>query len=285
MADQRDLEAAAGIAPRLCVHLGDERANGVHDLEAALRALLVDLGRDAVRREDDQLALGNLVLGLDEHRAARLEVADDMDVVDDLVAHVDRRPVLLEQLLDDVDRAHHSCAEAPGRGDENALAHDRASSASAEAARRRAAVAFDASRAVRKDLTGSCRERRRDDLPVGASVRLARADEPPDRLVAGIGDRAHDSGQPPGGREHAALHVHNRRPALLGKRAAGLGLVGDAVGGDNDRGLGAGDLERGPVPERAPGRIHHLRRRDERAGTKRFSETAREAERDELPFG
>ena len=121
MADQRDLETAAGIAPRLCVHLGDERANGIHDLEAALRALLVDLGRDTVRREDDQLAFGNLVLGLDEHRAARLEVAHDMDVVDDLVAHVDRRPVLLEQLLDDVDRAHHSCAEAPGCGDENAL--------------------------------------------------------------------------------------------------------------------------------------------------------------------
>src|SRR6185312_4317011 len=148
--DQRDLQAAARIAARLRVHLGDERADRVDDLEPAFRALLVDPRRDAVRREDNELALGHLVLGFDENGAAGLEVADDMDVVDDLVAHVDGRAMLLEQLLDDVDRAYDSGAEASRRRDEHTLAHD-----SSSAARVNAAVALRASRAVRIDLTGS----------------------------------------------------------------------------------------------------------------------------------
>ena len=60
--------------------------------------------RDAVRREDDRLALRHLVLVVDEDRAARLEVAHDVEVVDDLLAHVDGRPVQLERALDRLDR-------------------------------------------------------------------------------------------------------------------------------------------------------------------------------------
>ena len=75
VADERDLVAPRRVAARLRVHLRDERADGVDDLEAALGALLVDLRRDAVGREDDERALGNVLLGLDEDRAARLEIA------------------------------------------------------------------------------------------------------------------------------------------------------------------------------------------------------------------
>jgi hypothetical protein len=46
-----------------------------------------------VRREDDRLALWHVVLVVDEHRAARLEVAHDVEVVDDLLADVHGRPV------------------------------------------------------------------------------------------------------------------------------------------------------------------------------------------------
>ena len=49
---------------------------------------------------------------LDEHRAFRLQVVDDELVVDDLVAHVDRRAELRERLLDDRDRAVDAGAEA-----------------------------------------------------------------------------------------------------------------------------------------------------------------------------
>ena len=121
--DERDLVAARRVAARLGVHLGDERAHGVDDLEPALGALLVDLRRDPVGRENDERALGHVLLGLDEDRPALLEVAHDMDVVDDLVADVHRRAVALQQLLDDVDGAHDAGAEAARAGDEDALAH------------------------------------------------------------------------------------------------------------------------------------------------------------------
>ena len=79
--------------------------------------------RDAVRREDDGGALGHLGLLLDEDRAARLEIAHDVDVVDDLLAHVDGRSVVVECLLDSLDGALDSCAVAARRGEEDALHH------------------------------------------------------------------------------------------------------------------------------------------------------------------
>ena len=60
---------------------------------------------DAVRRVDDRRARRHLGLLVDEDRAARLEIADDVDVVDDLLADVDRRAVVLERLLDRLDGA------------------------------------------------------------------------------------------------------------------------------------------------------------------------------------
>jgi len=60
----------------------------------------VDGRCDAVRREDDRRARWGLLLGVDEDRAARLEIAHDVDVVDDLLAHVHGRAVVLERALD-----------------------------------------------------------------------------------------------------------------------------------------------------------------------------------------
>ena len=74
-------------------------------------------------RVDDGRALGNLGLLVDEDRAARLEIADDVDVVDDLLAHVDRGAVVLERLLDRLDGALDAGAVAAGRGEEDALDH------------------------------------------------------------------------------------------------------------------------------------------------------------------
>src|SRR4029077_12768570 len=73
--------------------------------------------------EDAVLALGNLGLVLDEDGAEILEPAHDMLVVDDLVAHVHGRAVLLEQALDDLDRAVDSGAERARCGEEDATAH------------------------------------------------------------------------------------------------------------------------------------------------------------------
>ena len=50
--------------------------------------------------EDHGLALRHLGLLLDEHGAALTQLLDHVLVVDDLLAHVDRRSVQLERALD-----------------------------------------------------------------------------------------------------------------------------------------------------------------------------------------
>ena len=74
-------------------------------------------------REDDAFALGNVALVLDEDRPASLEVADDVSVVDDLLANVDGRPVQVEELLDGVDGAFDAGAVAARRGEKDPLDH------------------------------------------------------------------------------------------------------------------------------------------------------------------
>ena len=49
---------------------------------------------------------------LDEASALYLEALDDMAIVDDLVAHIDRRAISLERPFNDLDRAHHAGTEA-----------------------------------------------------------------------------------------------------------------------------------------------------------------------------
>src|SRR5690606_29509789 len=58
---------------------------------------------------------------LDEDRAALRELGDDVLVVDDLLAHVDRRPVDLERLLDRLHGTVAPRAVAARRGEQDAL--------------------------------------------------------------------------------------------------------------------------------------------------------------------
>ena len=123
MADQDDGVAVRRVAPRLHVHLRHERAGRVDDVVAERLRGGVHGGSDAVRGEDDRRADGRLGLGVDEDRAAGLELAHDVDVVDDLLAHVDRRAVVLERELHRLDRALDPGAVAAGRREENAFDH------------------------------------------------------------------------------------------------------------------------------------------------------------------
>ena len=100
VADQDDRVALLGELARLDVDLGDQRAGRVDRPQAAVGRVGVNGRGDAVGGEDDQLALGDLGLRLDEDRAALGELLDHVLVVDDLLAHVDRRPVHVERLLD-----------------------------------------------------------------------------------------------------------------------------------------------------------------------------------------
>ena len=121
VADEDDRVSLGRIALRLRVHLRHERAGRV-DLPVPARGRVRVHGRrHAVRREDDHRAVGHLLLAVDEDRAARLEIADDVDVVDDLLAHVDRRAVVLQSELHGVDGALDPGAVTPGRSQQHLL--------------------------------------------------------------------------------------------------------------------------------------------------------------------
>ena len=103
VADQHDGVPGLRVAASLRVHLRHERARRVDRRQLAGVRRLADGRRDAVRGEDDGRALRNLVDRVDEDRAALLELAHDVRVVDDLLADVDGLPVELERTLDRVD--------------------------------------------------------------------------------------------------------------------------------------------------------------------------------------
>ncbi len=124
VADEEDRVAALREAASLLVHLRDERTGRVDGAEAARGRVQVDLRRHAVRGEHADRALGHVLLGLHEDGAALLEAPHDVDVVHDLLAHVDRRTVLLEQALDRVDRALDSRAVPAGAGEQQSAGRD-----------------------------------------------------------------------------------------------------------------------------------------------------------------
>ena len=119
VADHDELVAFAGAASDLDVDLRDQRASRVEDLEAAPRGVgCAHRLADAVRAEHHRRARRHLVELLDEDRALRPQVGDDVLVVDDLVAHVDRCAEFFQRALDDLDRQVNAGTEAarPRRG-------------------------------------------------------------------------------------------------------------------------------------------------------------------------
>jgi hypothetical protein len=83
------------------VDLGHQRAGGVDRVQPAAVGVGVDGGRHAVGAEDGDGALGDRVVELlDEDRPALAQLLDDVLVVHDLLAHVDRRTMQVERVLD-----------------------------------------------------------------------------------------------------------------------------------------------------------------------------------------
>ena len=119
MADEQDVQAFLDHPLGLAVDLGDQRAGGVEEAQAAVgRGLRHRLG-DAVGGEHHRPVVGNLVELVDEHRAEVAKPVDDELVVDDLVAHVDRRAVALDRQLDDPDRPVDARAKPARGGDQH----------------------------------------------------------------------------------------------------------------------------------------------------------------------
>ena len=231
-------------------------------------------GGDAVGGEDDGRAVGHLVELLDEDGAALLEVGDDVLVVDDLLADVDRRAALVERELDDVDRAVDAGAERARAGEQQrARARRRAPTPRA----RRASAGGCGARAGRRSPCAGRRDgarprrRRRGSRPAAGRRRRRRATPTPCRPRA---RRRRARGAPPAERMWpldasgpTCTRSPRRRSAaasseLPGHGRPGAGLVDqlgraeDVAGpeGRVDAGAHAGDREcRGVVRERPRG--------------------------------
>ena len=102
VADQHDRVAPGRVSAGLGMHLADERAGCVEHPQAACLRVAVDLRRDPVGGENHRAALGHVELGVDEDRAPVGKLGDDVAVVHDLLAHVDRRAEMVERPLDRV---------------------------------------------------------------------------------------------------------------------------------------------------------------------------------------
>ncbi len=125
VADQQDVVVVAGEALGLVVHLGDQRAGGVDDLQLALGGSRVHGRRDAVGGEHHDRAFRHLVVVVDEDRAGLGQRLHHVAVVHDLVPHVDRGAVLLQRPLDGFDGAVHAGAVAARLGQQHALTAQR----------------------------------------------------------------------------------------------------------------------------------------------------------------
>ena len=66
------------------------------------------------------VAIGDFVELVDEDRAFALQIVDHKFVVDDLMAHIDRRAIKRQRPLDNVDGPHHAGAKT-ARGREQDL--------------------------------------------------------------------------------------------------------------------------------------------------------------------
>ena len=121
MADQRDLVAAAVMDFRLAMDLGDERTGRVEREHMPPLRLVGHRFRNTVGGEDDRRRrIGDFGKVLDEDRAFRPQGIDDVAVVNDFVAHVDRRAVHVQGPFHGLDRAHYAGAEAARRAQEHA---------------------------------------------------------------------------------------------------------------------------------------------------------------------
>jgi hypothetical protein len=116
MADHHDLEPVLVVPLRLDMHLGDQRAGGVHEDHLAPRRFGRDRLGHAMGREDHRPVRRTFVELLDEDGTQFAQPVHDILVVHDLVAHVDRGAPFLQRHLDDLDRTVHARAESARRG-------------------------------------------------------------------------------------------------------------------------------------------------------------------------
>ncbi len=117
--DQDDVVVAAGIAAAFVMHLLHQRTGGIDDVELPAGGIGLDLARYAMGAEHGHGAGWDFVDLVDEDGAPPAQLLDDVVVMNDLMAHIDRRAVLFERAFDDLDGALDPGAEAARPGQDH----------------------------------------------------------------------------------------------------------------------------------------------------------------------
>jgi hypothetical protein len=114
MPDQDDRPAGLGISTPLHVHFRDERTGCVEHRKTPRRGVFFDRPGNAMSAEDGRCAWGYLIKFFNEYGTKAPQPFDDMSIMDDLMANVDRRAVLIECPFDDLYGSNDARAEAAG---------------------------------------------------------------------------------------------------------------------------------------------------------------------------
>src|SRR6516162_5666996 len=111
MPNQDDLTTLICVALAFHMHLRDQRAGGVDNGEPAVGREVLDHARNSVRAEYRDAALRDLVDLIHKTCTFGAQALDDVAIVNDFMTDIDRRSILLERTLDNLDRAFNSCTE------------------------------------------------------------------------------------------------------------------------------------------------------------------------------
>ena len=120
MADEEDLEALAMMQFGLAMDLGNQWAGSIDREDFARFSICQNRLGHAMRGKDHRpCRIGHLIELLDENRTLGLQPLDDIFVMHDLVADIDRRAMDPERFFHGIDGAHDPCAETARRAEKD----------------------------------------------------------------------------------------------------------------------------------------------------------------------
>src|SRR5450830_549565 len=123
VSDHDDFTSFTAHFCHLNMHLSHQRAGCIKYSQAACIGLILYGFGDAVRRKNDDIAARDILQFFDENCAFVEQIIDDISIVYDLVAHIDRCAKLRERSLNDFERAIYSGTKATWLGEQYFCIH------------------------------------------------------------------------------------------------------------------------------------------------------------------
>ena len=111
MPNQHDIIAKTSVTLALVVDFRHQRTGGVDDVQFAGGGRLFHIAGNTMRTENRDGPQRNLIDFANKNSAAFAQLIDDVGIVNDLVAHIDRGTVEIDCTLDNINGANDARAE------------------------------------------------------------------------------------------------------------------------------------------------------------------------------